>query len=186
MSGHTAALPQRRPRFGSRLMIAIQLLLAIGLLTGILLSMRGNTGQKMNMPEEVDGMKLVKMAEGKAAVAQMDQLHGTDVGVVDGYTAEYSRPGHKLTVWYGRTGGEEAAAELLRVMTEKIGKGNPMFTGLQKLTVEGKVVFSVKSSDSSHFYYQSGDAVVWLAIQAASPMQVLTEALKVLEGRLHD
>lgn len=178
MSERAAYLPRGRSRPTSRLMIAIQVLLVVGLLAGILISMRGNTGQKMNMPESVAGMRLVKHVEGRDAVSQMDQLHGTDIGVTDGYTAEYAGAGQRLMVWYGRTRNEAAAAELLRMMTEKIGAGNPTFTGLQVMTLEGKTVYSVKSGDGSHYYYRSGDAVVWVAIQSPQPSSIAAEALR--------
>jgi len=178
MTERTVYLPGGKARVGSRLIVAVQIVLAVGLLAAILFSMQGNTGQKRDMPEQLAGMKLVKHLEGKEAVSQMNQLHGTDIGVTGGFLAEYAGASQRLSVWVGKTNGEAAAAELLRIMTDKIAAGNPTFTGLQKSTLEGKTVFSVQSREGRHYYYQSGDAVVWLAVQAPEPLSVAREALR--------
>ncbi|MBI2907395.1 MAG: hypothetical protein HYX92_07060 [Chloroflexi bacterium] len=168
-------------RRGRALMIFVQVALAAGLLAAILMSMRGSTSQTLAVPEIFAGMRLMKQVEGKEAVAQMNKLHGTDIGVISGYLADYAgdRPTQRMTVWSGKTRDDATAAELLRVMTGKIAAGNPVFTGLEKLTLEGKTVYTVKSGDGTHFYYQSRDAVVWLAITSRDPLSVAKEAVRV-------
>ena len=110
-------------------------------------------------------------------MAEMSRLHGKGVGLKDGYVAHYDGPSGGAVLYVGSAESEKAAADLLGQMEERIGPNNRYFTGLRSVVVEGVRLFSVRSGQESHYFWQVGDKVVWLGFDRDDPA-ALAEAVQ--------
>ena len=179
MTNSDIPAPRKPVRRRRRIVIAIQLLLVLGLFLGMWLSFRADTDAPGSVaPAYLGNVPLVDQTTGQEALSQMRVMHGTEIGVIDGYIARYEGGGDRVTVWVGQTEDPSAAQELLELMTQKIAMGNPSFRDLEQMSVNGKGVYSVVGGGESHYYYRDGAIVIWVSVSASEPMQVLREALR--------
>ncbi|MBI4188423.1 MAG: hypothetical protein HY529_04350 [Chloroflexi bacterium] len=167
----------------------LQLLAVIGVLAAIWFSFGQNVlapRQQTLAPQRLGTMDLVSTIKGSAALSEVKNLHGTDVGLVDAYIAEYahSSPYHgtgKVTVWIGIARSADAAASLTGIMFEGIQKGGSSFTNLQRQSIAGQEVFSVDGPGGSHFFYnsqKSKERVIWATIDGGDTMSLLDQVLQ--------
>lgn len=131
--------------------------------------------------DKIGAMRLTNSQQGREAVAQINSLHGTDVGVEDGYIASYVGGGNQATLWVARTASPTEAKRLIDLMTEKIGagpsSGKAIFTDLQEFQREGKTVYTVVGQGQRHYYYQTSARVIWLAVGGSEPEGILQRVL---------
>lgn len=140
------------------------------------------TGDHSEMvPRELGGLKLAGQLMGRDAIASISELHGKDVGVSDGYMARYRGGGTDVMLWVGQASSPAVASQLLERMTGGIARGNPNFSNLEKITVDGVVVYTVTGGGERHFYYARADKVVWLAVSGSDPMVFVKDALRIVK-----
>ncbi|MDP2729914.1 MAG: hypothetical protein Q8O55_05480 [Dehalococcoidales bacterium] len=168
----------------------LQLLIVAVLMTAIGISFGLNVLAPRNIegvPEELGGMKLASFTDGEQALAQISQLHGTSIELVNAYIASYSHdfnPYHnddsQVTVWAGKTGNKDEAVKLTERMSEAIKRGDSPFSNLQQLTLDGHEVFQVTGPSGEHFFYVSPktDMVIWLTIKAPTARYILQESFE--------
>ena len=134
-----------------------------------------------DVPEQLGNLKLVGSVEGSEALAQITELHGTNIEMVSAYIAEYVHGNERVSVWVGRTKSGSAGAALTERMLQAIEKGNSGFGNLQRLTIGDQEVFQVDGPGGEHFFYNSKEQqgkVVWLIVEATDALPILKEALK--------
>lgn len=183
--------PNTAPRTKKRRgLLLVQLFIVVGFLAIVGVSFGVNVLPKKyaGAPEKLGNMKIGSIIEGPAAMAQVNQLHGTDIELVSVFIVEYSHdfnPYHKndeqVTVWVGKTKSDELALELTERMFEGIRDGGSSgFRNPQKLSVDGYEVFQIDGPGGTHFFYPAADPprVVWLTIQSKDASTLLQEALK--------
>ena len=129
------------------------------------------------IPAQIAGLRRTQTVTGPQAVAQMQELHGKDVGVVNGWIAHYGNDG---IIWYGEARDEATAIQLLEAMTRRIQAGNRVFTGLKQLQVEGRPVFTVAGQGQRHYYYRQGRLVIWVGAPPGQEEDFMREAVRVL------
>lgn len=164
-----------------------QLVFIAGLLALISISFGQNVlslQRQGSMPQRLGALKLTEQSEGPEAKAAVSRLHGTDINMVTAYIATYARDNEKVTAWVGKAASTAAAAELMGKMVEGIGKGNPEFSNMKRLTItqgyHGHEVYQVDGPGGEHFFYiskLSQDEVVWLSIQAENAGPLLETAI---------
>ena len=115
---------------------------------------------------------------GDEGLAQVNRMHGQDVGLVRGYIAQYAGEGAKATLWVGWAESETAAQALTDRMTAKIGSDHPVFRDLQALTFGGRTVYTT-GEGQQHYYFRSGAAVVWVAVDSTAAQEVVHDTLKL-------
>ncbi|MBI2980586.1 MAG: hypothetical protein HYY41_07190 [Chloroflexi bacterium] len=142
--------------------------------------------QQTVAPQRLGTMDLVSTVKGSAALREVSKLHGTDVGLVDAYIAEYahSSPYHgtgQVTVWVGIAENGDAAAELTGRMVQGIQKGGSSFANLQRLSMAGQEAFRVDGPGGAHFFYNSQQArerVIWATIEGGDTQSILEQVLQ--------
>jgi hypothetical protein len=157
------------------------LLAGLGLLNGLWGQKNGPaaaTPTQTAIPAALGGLPLVETITGDAGVAQTNRLHGLDVGLDRGYVAQYAGSGSRATMWVGWAESEAAAQALVDRMTAKIGPGHPIFQDLQALSFGQRTVFAATGQGQQHFYFHSGSAVVWIAVDGAVAPDVMHDALR--------
>lgn len=182
MANNAKHIPGKRLRGRRRAIIIAQLLVALGLLLAIWLGLRATTETtSLVAPGRLGSLSLVGQVTGQEATSQMRELHGMEIGMVDGYVAQYRAGGDRAMVWVGQAESSSAAKELLERMTERIADGNESFRNLEETVIGGKEVYSVLGGGERHYYYRSSDRVIWLSIGASEPLALAEEAVETIE-----
>lgn len=135
-------------------------------------------GATTTAPEQIAGLKLVKLLSGQEAVADMSRLHGKDVGLTGGWVGYYEA---KAIIWNGETQTEAQAYQLTEAMTRRIAAGNEVFTDLQQTRIDSTVVFSVVGMGQKHYYFQRGNKVVWIAAPNIAGEEFLRQAMAAVK-----
>ena len=141
----------------------------------------GPQSAQLVIPDRIGAMRLLDSQRGKEAVAQINKLHGTDVGIDDGYIASYVGGGNQVMLWVARTASPNEAKRLIDLMNEKSkassSSASAVFTDLQDLQKEGKTIYTVVGQGQKHYYYQTSAKVIWLAVSGPDPQDVLPRVL---------
>ena len=130
------------------------------------------------IPPVLGDLLLVETVTGNEGLAQVNRMHGMDIRLVRGFIARYAGNGAAATMWVGWAESEAAAQALTDRMTAKIGPDHPIFQDFQVLTVGGRTVYSVTGQGQQHYYFRSGAAVVWLAVDGAIAQAALHDAVR--------
>lgn len=142
--------------------------------------MRGNVSiTQTQAPHRLGGLSLVSEVKGAEALAAINQLHGQEIDVINGYLADYRAAGAQARLWVAIASDGAAAEALTKRMTEKIGEGNSLFTGLTSLSVDGRKVYSAVGGGQRHYYFLAGDKVVWLSVGGTDPDPILKTTLDI-------
>jgi hypothetical protein len=182
----TAAAPPARPvnrasrKQRSILVRLVPVVFAAVLITAVFSGLWASAnGPDGPAPRSLGTFSLAQVITGPEAVSQMSRLHGKDVGVVDGYIAHYQGARGGAVLYVGEMGSVENAVALNRQMVERIAAGNPMFTDLSSLTVEGMEVFAVRSGTETHYFWQVGELINWIGFDRDDPA-ALAEAVRAI------
>ncbi len=121
---------------------------------------------KDGIPEQIGSLKLKSSQIGKDTLAEFEAMHGSSFDLKTGYRADYADGTATATLWVGQAQSANAAQTLVKDMADKIGTGNPMFTGLQDLSIGDRTIYEVQGQGQLHFFYAANDKIVWLASDA--------------------
>lgn len=128
------------------------------------------------LPEKLAGLPLRQHAFGRDAVEQINQLHGLDFPLVSGAVGAYG-DGRQAVLWVSGALNRWAAERMLETMTRKIEAGGSPFTTPEEISVDGYPVYRLEGMGQLHFYYVSGDLLIWLAADRPLAEQALSEVL---------
>ena len=145
-----------------------------------------DASKNTTVPEYVSNMKLDNYTNGTQALAQMNQLHFTDIDMISAYIAEYSNKSNPyseektgMIVWAGVSRSYDDASELLNRMVDRIDSSTTSaFESTKKLTFAGTEVYQVSGPGGDHYFYhsqKSPDTVIWLIIQNIGDTIALVE-----------
>lgn len=137
------------------------------------------TTAESTLPPVLGGLPLVEAITGNEGVAQVSLMHGKDVGLMRGYIAQYADSEARTTLWVGWAESEAAAQALTDRMTAKIGPDHPTFQSPQALTLGGRAVYVTTGQGQQHYYFRSGAAVVWVAVDSAAAQEVVHDTLRL-------
>jgi len=165
---------------GKRRKIALLLMLSgIGLITSAIVVgwLRINL-QKSDpawLPDTLAGLLLEQLAQGEEAVSEINKLHGKSFALVDGAVGSYG--GGQVTLWVSQAQTTSSAEEILFAMRDRIAKGDSPFTPLRESTRGQRTVYEAEGMGQIHYYFQSSDLVIWLAVENTIAETALTDAL---------
>ncbi|MDP2660759.1 MAG: hypothetical protein Q8R28_08520 [Dehalococcoidia bacterium] len=131
-----------------------------------------------SIPAQIAGLQRGATMTGSQAMADLEQLHGKDVGLSSGWIAHY---GKDAVIYVGEAKDDAGASQLFQAMTSRIGAGNQYFKNLQQLEISGKQVYTVTGQGQRHYYYQQGREVIWVAAPSGQEEQFLQEALLAIK-----
>jgi hypothetical protein len=129
-----------------------------------------------NVPEIVADLPLVQLVTGQEAIDRFHQLHGQDFRLVDGIVAVYGN--QNVTLWVADAGSSSGAADLIELMYARIADGNSPFTALGDLYLNGLTVYALDGMGQAHYYWRSGNLVVWLAAGVPVAQQAILESIE--------
>ncbi|RME90367.1 MAG: hypothetical protein D6770_02610 [Anaerolineae bacterium] len=131
--------------------------------------------QAGEVPTAIAGVPLMQVITGEEAVRSINRLHGKEFPLVSGAVAVYGE--QNVILWVSTAADEAAAGELTRLMTERIAEGRSPFQENGSRKVDGVTVYDLTGLGQRHFYWQSGNLVLWLAADEALAGRALEETI---------
>lgn len=136
-------------------------------------------GQKdVTVPTVLAGLPLSHQATGRAALAEIERLHGKNFPMTDGAVAHYGDG--QAIVWVSSTWLPFMAVRQVEAMTARIAEGRSPFTPMETRQVEGTTVYVLTGMGQMHYYFQLDRRVVWLAVSPPLAEQSLEELIRKL------
>ena len=135
------------------------------------------TSGTWRMPKNLAGKSLIAQKSGAVALAEIESLHGKGFDLTDGTVVRYG----DAMVWVTKAKDEAAAIAMVDTMTRHITESRSPFTPTGTRQVNGHMVWTLTGMGQSHFYWQTSNRVIWLAISPALAEQGLRELMLALK-----
>ena len=116
------------------------------------------------IPDALAGLPLKDQMTGRQASFDFSQLHGKQFPLTSGAVGVYGN--HQATLWVAGTLLKAMAAEMVTGMRDKIAEGRSPFTPTGEFSNNWRTIYSLEGMGQKHYYFQSGNLVIWLAIEA--------------------
>lgn len=129
------------------------------------------------LPERIAGLPLVGRSAGWQAVGELTRLHGKGFPLSSGAVGMYGDQ-HQVKLWVAGTPVQPLASRMLAAMEDKIAEGNSPFTPLGEHSDGGRVIYELEGMGQKHFYFQSGNLLIWLAADTDLAEEALTQILE--------
>lgn len=172
--------PRQRPPRYKRAVFWVQLGLVAGIVLGAWLSLRTSVAEpETRAPSHIGDMRRTGLVTGEEAIKQTQSMHIGDIGIKDGYVADYQAGTEKLTLWVGVAGSQSDAQRLLERMASAIGAGGTPFARPTQVAAGGRQVFVTSGAGGVNYFFQEARSVVWvLAVNSAAPEDRLSAVLE--------
>jgi hypothetical protein len=148
----------------------------VGVAAFVFLRTSTSTSAPTAFPESIIGIPLTDHLIGDEAIASIAELHGKTIPLADGVVAVYGD--QTLTLWVSAAENESAAADLTQLMVTRIAEGRSPFTDKGILSFEGVDVYYLEGLGQKHFYWQSKNLVLWIAVDEEYAGDALTEVIQ--------
>lgn len=128
------------------------------------------------IPDKLVDLPLTNKMTGKQAALDFSQLHGKQFPLTSGTVGIYGD--RQATLWVAGAPLKRMAEEMVITMRDKIAEGRSPFTPIGEISGNGRTIYSLEGMGQNHYYYQSGNLVIWLAVDAGfanSALQQLQE-----------
>ena len=131
------------------------------------------------VPANLAGLPLSSQTTGRAALTEIEPLHGKGFPLTDGAIAHYGR--EQATVWISSTWLPFMAARQIETMTDRIAEGRSPFTPTGVDNVAGVTVYTLTGMGQTHYYFQLDRRVAWLAVSPQLAGQSLEELIRNMQ-----
>ena len=127
----------------------------------LLLQVLDNPGLEP-LPGQLAGLPRVSQVTGASAVLEINQMHGKEFPLTSGAVGIYG-DGRQATLWISGAPGGWMAERILIQMRDKIADGESPFVPLGERQLDGRTVYELNGLGQKHFYFRSGNLIIWLA-----------------------
>ena len=158
-------------------LITLGLLLSVAALGQLFLSSRASSSDIVNLPKELAGLSLTQTRTGSEAIAEFADLHGKEFPVVSGAIGIYGNS--QIRLWVAGAQSESTALEMTNAMQIKIAQGNSPFTPVNEITERNRKIYALEGMGQKHYYFQSKNLVIWLAVDPKLADEALQQILEV-------
>lgn len=173
--------------WGPRLLILAGIVLLVGTVAWFDILTPLRDPKPLPIPAQLAGLPLTRHAFGRQAADEIARLHDGSTGsprssgfpLTGATVAEYG--GGTITVWASETWGRWGAQYMTRSMTRAIDRETTPFTPTGQRVVDGHRVYTLTGMGMSHFYFQAGDQVIWLAASSDRADVALRDLLAYLD-----
>jgi hypothetical protein len=158
-------------------LITLGVLLSIGALGQLYLKGRVNSPATIDLPKEVAGLRITESTSGDQAISEFTSLHGKQFPVNSGAVGIYGN--REITLWVAGAPSESIALEMTNAMQQRIAEGNSPFTPVSEMRDRNRKVYALEGMGQKHYYFQSKNLVIWLAVDPAFSDEALQQTLEV-------
>jgi len=103
-------------------------------------------------------------------------MHGQEFQLNQGAVGSYGQDG-EITIYVAGTPLKYMAGRLLTGMRDKIEAVNSPFTPIAEREIDQGMIYELEGMGQMHFYFQSDDLIVWLAVNGSHAEVALQQAL---------
>lgn len=128
------------------------------------------------IPEELVELPLIGKVEGASALDELAWMHSQEFRLNQGAIGSYGEQG-QIVLYVAGTPFGLTTGRLVREMREKIAAVDSPFTPLAEREVGRRRVYELVGLGQKHFYFRSGDLIVWLAVDESLAEDVLVQVL---------
>jgi hypothetical protein len=133
------------------------------------------------LPESIGAFRLQNMKSGTEAKKEITRLHGKNLDFRTGYIGTYKHGHKKAMLWISDYDAKAKAAEEVEKMARRIQtREGKEFRHFRMISIEGKPVYFVVGMGQAHYFYQTGNKVIWLAVDP----QLAKETIRDLIGKI--
>ncbi len=155
-------------------LIGLGVLILIGSVVYLLVSAQANT---LALPQTLADLPLTNATYGPEAVTEINRLHGKEFPLTAGALGDYGAD--IATLWVSKFTSRAVAQQIVSAMRDKIAEGRSPFEPLGTRQVEARTIYELDGLGQKHFYFQSNDLVIWLAVDPAIASRALSQMLEV-------
>lgn len=136
-----------------------------------------SASHELRVPAALAGISLAATARGQAALAEVSRLHGKRIEAADAVVARYQ---DGTTLWVSVSATAPEASRLLWRMNRRMANGTNVFSAPRPQEIGGRTVFVTEGMGQTHYYYQSGNRVLWLTVARGTHAPTAIETLLTL------
>lgn len=166
-------MSQRRT---AMVLIGIGALVLMGSLAYLLAGTRVST---LTLPPTLAELPLTNATYGPEAVTEINRLHGKEFPLAAGAMGAYADG--KATLWVSKFASRAVAQQIVDAMRDKIAEGRSPFEPVGTQRVRARTIYGLDGLGQKHFYFQSNDLVIWLAVDPAIAGRALSQTLEVYQ-----
>lgn len=128
------------------------------------------------LPAQVSGLPLSSQILGRPALRELFRMHGQDFSLNKAVVGIYGRE-NEIIIYVAGAPLKFLAGELLKAMRDKIAENNSPFQLLAIREIDQHTLFELKGMGQRHYYFRSGDLIIWLTAADTWAEQALEEVL---------
>jgi len=128
------------------------------------------------LPGEIAGLTLRGRVFGAPTLDELFWMHGQDFQLNQAAVGNYGA-GNEITIYAAGTALGFMAGRMLIAMRDKIASSETPFTPLAERQYGSRRVYELEGMGQIHFYFRSGNLVVWLAGNEQEAERALQHAL---------
>lgn len=128
------------------------------------------------LPDEVAGLTLRRSVFGQQALNELSWMHGQEFQLNQGAVGIYGS-GDETTLYVAGTPIGFMAGRMITAMRDKIARGESPFTPLGEKNDGSRTVYKLEGIGQQHYYFRSGNLVIWVSVDNAQAEVVLGEVL---------
>jgi hypothetical protein len=162
-------------RIGPIFLISIGLILLVGIVGFLLISNAIENPGFAPLPQELGDLSLTRYSTGRAAADEVIRLHENSFLVTSASVGSYGR--NQVTIWVTGSPAIFLAGRMVADMEEKIRNVPSPFMPVSDRKDGNRIIYELDGIGQRHFYFQSGNLVVWLAAYPDIAEAVLIDAL---------
>jgi len=133
------------------------------------------------LPESIGEFRLQKMESGEKAKKEIARLHGKNLDFRTGYIGTYTLGNTKAKLWISDYNSKiEAAGEVERMARRIQTREGKEFRHFRMIPIEGIPIYFVVGMGQAHYFYQTGNKVIWLAVDP----RLAKETIRDLIGKI--
>jgi hypothetical protein len=158
-------------------LITLGILLGFGALSQLYLNSRVNSPAAIDLPIQIAGLAITDSKASAEAIAEFTDLHGKKFPIISGAIGIYGN--REITLWVAGSPSESIALQMTNTMQVKIAGGNSPFTPINEINDRNLKVYILEGMGQKHYYFQSENLVIWLAVDPAFSDEALQQILEV-------
>ena len=157
-------------------LVVLGALLTVGAFSWLYFGNATGNSATIFLPEQIVNLPRTEYRTGTQALAEFENLHGKQFPLTSGAIGIYGD--QQVTIWAAGTSSDSIAAQMVDAMQDRIAEGNSPFTPVTEGNNNSRLVYILEGMGQKHFYFQSKNLVVWVAVDPALADTVIQEVLE--------
>lgn len=129
------------------------------------------------LPGELAQLPIAGQILGPPALLELSWMHGQEFQLNQGAVGSYGESG-EITVYVAGTPLSFTADRVLIAMRDKIARADSPFTPVAEREDDQRTVYGLVGMGQQHFYFRSGNLIVWLAVNEHEAEIALKQVLE--------